>query len=64
MSSEKFLVANFRYRSRRKRSERINHEVVAQEAVEEGKSGSQESTKETGNRVGSWVPGFQISLQG
>jgi hypothetical protein len=37
---------------------------VAEEAGEEDKSRSQESTKETGNRVGSWVPGFQISLQG
>jgi hypothetical protein len=32
-------------------------------ADEEDKSGSQESTKETGNTHISWVPGSQISLQ-
>jgi len=55
----------FRCRSRKEEERKGEiREVIAQEAVEEDKSGSQKSTKETGNRVGSWVPGFQISLQG
>jgi hypothetical protein len=42
---------------------RINPKNGCWEIGEEDKSGSQESTKETGNHLISWIPGFQISLQ-